>query len=1731
MPDSGPFGFGPFTDGLSSAPPHPPGIGYGSLLDPESSATYGFSPYGGLGAIPTPFLVEGGYGGYGYGASLWPFDFGSSVYGADPDVDPPFVTSAVSLDGFRFEVFFSEPMLLDSGFLDPSNYTLTGQYGSAPVQILSVEPGISTSTSANSAVITTSGTTLGGLYRVFVNGVSDTSLNPIETSAGANQADFLAKGYTPEFTVTPGLSGRSLLLEFDQDILPETGYSPGVEDVGNYAFSTEYPVDILAQSAGLVSSNTVELDVFGMTSVEYLATVGPALAFLYRGDEIPSESEDFEGIEFGVGVSTVTASGLRMEKGFGDAYAWVFLENPNVKILPESNYDVEIEFDASAGFTPDLNPDIAFSISVSDGMTQVAARFSRGADGTDLISITSGGFSVVVSSEWSSGPYRFGFIRNEKAETYTFTGNGVPLASSPFSTGPDGPVLFDAGVQVSMGTNYDISQFILRGIRFTSSQTIFSSSWNFIHNQTSPFVGNAAFTNDTIPTEYGPLVKPWGDHTPAEVEDVSVFVNGVEVLVEDVNPYLGLIRTATPVPRMPRGLIDVDIDYHWFPNPVFPMSGLNSPGLILNKWDRHQGRTATSTSTSTGAPSTSRFPYSIVLGPDQHQTPIHIGHRFIGFESEYTASLNSPTTLLLNQRPWGSSKPYARAESEPVSVTLPEGGLPGSGWVEVGEPEVSGSGVFEVIDDSETSAGYLTKDIDLALPSRVLSAFRVQVPEYSSHGVFSGVGAGFHDNNALYLVGGLEVGGFEHVGILLDPERPDLFKSWKVGPSSSGEIVSGNSVRVSASSTPVGVTSGTRFQILSGTQQGQYTVTNVIRTPALGPLPESVTLIIDGNFPADFNLFGNRDVEVVFESKWSGDSVVLWRLEADTDSETLLFTFGGSLSGSMVLEGGLSAPAPISGIPGLDTGKNGQVFFGSMSRHATNTSIWETARLDSSPLEGTTFSRGTFELVNFRDLEDQGWFRTSPFGSAQVNNTLTIRPSSSGSSGGGFGYRFLDPFLSPEWLSVTEASFRVEDWVGVGDAGIHLHDRKRDVLLATIAYRESGSGSDIIEIPAVSLNSSRPLGDPWLVSGTADVKIDDAFVVFESGILNSLTTVSAEIPLGTEPRTGPKVLRADLRVRDFTSDSSGYIGFRVNVESGVDIGIGWYSETGTDPARVALMSGGSPVGFFDFDWEDLERHRYRVEEIGTQVDIYADDTLLGSLPRSVFTAPVGNGYTARAVSEIVGTSSVVEIHEFSARVEHPLDAKKTLGIWKGGDTLDIDNWWVPRSGPGTVPNSESLDIIEMDWESGVSVKLHLDPGFGLIFERPDIPLPPGYDPDAFATQSTNPTRGWVVVPYRELPFRPFYSGSMRFGGILGVGANTQEWLDFRYRIFTDPLQDYVAPHHMVLNQYNVVHSGEFEFDDTPEVVVVESLDTKTISIWSAHQTASRVFSVIVDGSALPNSTWEFDPESQVVFLDDPLPARNYPVTVVFSPGKPLTKTYVCKQPFEISVTKLNEGTPPFDKSQIQSIIREIINGNRLNAVLDVLNSPEDLLLNTAFQTVGFSLTEGRYEDLEFCTTDNRGQSGLISSICDGPAPGTGFRDIDLSGLRFKEAPGTMFFVGHDPFEGGGVPLFANGGSPDFVGVLNHNPTISNAPSTSGSVSGGVGRRVDSVTFDLQLASSPGGVMIGDVEQILQEFFPAPSDAFPPSNGPDPVSPSGSESMSGSAWYRMEDGTDVEQGIL
>ncbi|MEL7343104.1 MAG: hypothetical protein AAGM67_21650, partial [Bacteroidota bacterium] len=146
--------------------------------------------------------------------------------------------------------------------------------------------------------------------------------------------------------------------------------------------------------------------------------------------------------------------------------------------------------------------------------------------------------------------------------------------------------------------------------------------------------------NDSFPTEKGPLVKGWGDATPATKNDVEVRVNGVPVDVKEVNPYIGEITLEVPIPLAPAGTNTVEVDYKWFANPTFEMAGLNTPGLVLNKWDFYNGLSTTG-----------RFPFSVTLPDRQRIQPKQVGFRYQGFERAYTAALNDPTSLLLNQSP------------------------------------------------------------------------------------------------------------------------------------------------------------------------------------------------------------------------------------------------------------------------------------------------------------------------------------------------------------------------------------------------------------------------------------------------------------------------------------------------------------------------------------------------------------------------------------------------------------------------------------------------------------------------------------------------------------------------------------------------------------------------------------------------------------------------------------------------------------------------------------------------------------------------------------------------------------------------------------------------------------------------------------------------------------------------------------------------------------------------
>jgi len=396
---------------------------------------------------------------------------------------------------------------------------------------------------------------------------------------------------------------------------------------------------------------------------------------------------------------------------------------------------------------------------------------------------------------------------------------------------------------------------------------------------------------------------------------------------------------------------------------------------------------------------------------------------------------------------------------------------------------------------------------------------------------------------------------------------------------------------------------------------------------------------------------------------------------------------------------------------------------------------------------------------------------------------------------------------------------------------------------------------------------------------------------------------------------------------------------------------------------------------------------------------------------------------------------------------------RILGVWLGGDVDDIDNWEIPRTDALDVPNSDLSAVIEeMDWRARIRLRIHRDPAWGVTILRPDMPPPPYFTGD-FGPQFTQPSAGWINVEYRHLP--PVEDsttlGYVKFGSFDNRSITQQRWDDVRYRIYRYASEDIIMPHHMVLNQYNVITSGEFTTDITVETVEIESKSPTEIKLSPAHINASRIFSIQWVNAAGDTVTYfpgsfEFDEATQTIslttlfvlgfapqadvptdpddFVDWPnlneitnpdgldpgvetsqsttpadlaeIPAR-FPVTVSFAPGKPLTNTYICSQPLLDGVTLLNAGTPSVTKSHVGKDMGTLAFGSRINDPNDTLNNDPDFILNDPFRRLEFnSDPEIDYENIEFCEV-SEGENCRLSPFCDDSIPGCGGTAPDGSG--------------------------------------------------------------------------------------------------------------------------------------
>lgn len=1624
----------------------------------------------------------------GYGIGPW----GATTWGATGTI--PTVTSAVSLDGFRIEVFFSEDMNPNAAFTDPVNYVLTPFYG-APATTLSVVAGSMGATGPTSAIITHTGTTLGCLYRVSVHNVESkagTGIDPID-----NYADLLTKGEAPTYTVTP-TAGNEILLQFSQDMLPESVVSPGIEQISAYKFDMTpptYPIPITVQTVSHPYSGNlkeVNLEVQGMTSIVYDCTVGFADAIIFDGTYLPSSGTTFTGIELGTGSTVAGTSELYISKLAGNTYGWGFIDTSG-KYTTTATVESKLRIDASLGtYTPPIGDGVFGTFSVSDGTTQIDVVLEQVA-AQKKVTVTSGAFSRQANYDWSVGAFDLRVIRNLKSGHYAVVVDDTPLVADPIAsfTGPPTILGGNPGCQFLLSTVYDISNFLLYAVDVTATETIFGSTWNFVHNSAQSFTGLAAFTNGSLFTDYGPLVKGWGDATPASKQDVTVYLNGTPYTwIDNVNPYTGEITFSIPIPLMPPGTNTVEVDYIWFANPIFPMAGFNTAGLLFNQWGRPDGIGAyppahgeqiqSLPNFPKGALTTSRFPFSSLMGPwaATNPQPIHIGHRYLGLERASSATFNNPTTLLFNQDP-NSVEPPALERTPPAVSEVFEGvrdpQFDDPPWVLVGDDRGSPdavTGIYTLKDESTGSYGigevaFYERDADLTYPSAVVVAARYEIDSYTADGAFTGVGFGVHDNRRLYLVGNLISNGLQHVGMLKDPGKPQDILSWDVGPSTEIEILTNKTFLADSSTIPVDVVVGTRFQIFTGSQAGVYTIKTKV-----AQLDGDTLVTVDdtvSTFPADPNLWGNKYHTIAYEVIWANKPST-YRLVVEPDQNLAEFIIGGAISATvLVFDNPPEYPIPPNTTLLLQTERGGQVFWGSISREAMSVSEWSFFRYGILPDQTTLTSKGhvvSSEMTETPDVDPNSeWFEAQDFGYAEVdatgNQLLLKGTSGSNSTDTQFAYKRVEPFLKPSVMADFDAKFRLETGVlGAGDALMRVWDTEHDIRLGTILYEETPGDPNnyrsLLAIPNESLSGLyKPSDAGWVGGGT------DFTEEVENHVYNATVTAGSgfwrynrELSLGTFIDQGSRIMEARVAVQSYTFDvltrNTG-IFFVCECFDGIGtprlVGLTLLAPDSLNAAKVGIFA---PVNFdsigpissseYTFDWTDTEFHTYRVliDGVADTVTLVIDDVVQApTLALALFLpAPQTNRVTL-GQTNFYGTQTALDVDSFSFQAQPANTAKRTLGVWKGGDLDDIDNWELPRTDSFTVPNRNQAAVIEeMDWRSDIELRLRRDPGWGVTVYRPDLPPPP-YFTGTFATRMTEPSAGWINVEIGDLPptLAPF--GGFAFGAADPRSISQQRWDYVRYRYYKPEFDDPVEPRQMVFNQYHVISSGEYNNDDTLEVVVVESMGSTSVSLIPANIFADRVFQLLDDGDTILPDKFTFKPESQTIFLNSGVAfsGSHVPITITFAPGKPITKTYLEGQPLLASTELVNEGTPAYLRHLTEDPTRNVVFGQ-------VVTDPDgDQIDNTPYRQVEFDDTDNTlYECMEFFDVNNGGVEGLIHPFCDSPFPGHGLIEMSLEGPLLTEinAPGPK----NQPFPFPGY-IMASGGTFED-GVLGPVPVTGSA---------------------------------------------------------------------------------------
>jgi len=870
-------------------------------------------------------------------------------------------------------------------------------------------------------------------------------------------------------------------------------------------------------------------------------------------------------------------------------------------------------------------------------------------------------------------------------------------------------------------------------------------------DHTSDFGNWIAVTSLLIRTRRGPILAP-GTYLPAEdASAVVVRINGVTIPSSQILAVRGMAGEVEvdAVAWVPGS--NVDITYQWIADPYLQLVSWDPDNIPATK-GYHTNQSHSSWGT--------RFPTSAVSWPPTTPTPFTKQWKWKGFDRNYTAGSNDPTTLLSNSPSNKSSWSAFHHEYQTKDVLynaifLPED-TPDVPWVEYGEGTsvaVSGSLTITDTEDGGFNDGkflYYHREEDLSTEHIINLACRVQVEEVSTyHGDFSGAALMVVDNLKAIVVGMIVDAGVKKVGVLTGTSEQQA-SSW-------------SSVAV------------------DWTEEHTYRVQR--RSDG------AVLFFLDGNL--------DPDLTIAYES-------LPYLADLGFQSpEKMMGVYFGSISRFAA---------------NRVRWEFVRYYFQPLSKHDTSRYLYG---YYTPPLIPQDFPDDPWLLLGAHGEERVVTVGTDTL---YVNDVASSRESISSESEVAAGeyrsYQHDIPTLDRQAWVILDWTGQMEHGTeAASGVGVIVDDGKYQVkvcYLAGEAFRkinyngltlpEEDREADGVYAPnwvaALGLTSTAEVVDKTLsleVIGGSDFRYDAGWT--------STTTVTGVFNDGPYITSGNDYnIEASIQVESFTGpDGSGPVALVVNEREspiGVNFRLALNTNSGTGVRQLALQTYDSStgsytdVGLTPFDWLD-DRHTYRLLRNTTDANpanwlvlLYVDDILQGTWAASLLepsynTDGVYNHLRLEGDGAITATLAVEHISFYNFDSDGSAD--KYIGIEVRGED--------PTTPHGFSSDPTAFVTAACDWMQPHDYRLIKNPG-GTV------------------TVSVDQTVALTVdCNTRNIPLAPVVNDStersnyIAFGSFSRQGLSRSRWEAVTYRVF-DGSQELVAPHHMLSNQHNVLVSPE-----------------------------------------------------------------------------------------------------------------------------------------------------------------------------------------------------------------------------------------------------------------------------------------------------------------------------------